>query len=193
MPHKNLTTDYGAMHFAARKDLFEIQRTNNFEFIIPKAAFDNLRPYGENSETMILPDANENLRLSVASTSIPHFAQSIIEVQRGNTTTNYAGKITWEPMEVQFYDFIGAKTKDILMGWQAMSGNPIYQTVGQQDAYKITLNLAEYPPDYSEIVRLYRVVGCWITNLREDNSSSENNAGKKITATIKFDYAYPVY
>lgn len=193
MPHKNLTTDYGAQHFAAKKELFEIQRGNNFEFIIPKSGLDNLQFYGENGETQKVADANEIIRLSIAGTFLPHFSQNPIEVRRGNTAVKYAGVISWDAGEFQCYDFIGARTKDILMGWQAMSGNPRYQTVGQQVDYKMDCNILEYPPDYSTIVRTWKVEGCWISAIREDSMSADANSSRKISCTIQYDRAFPVY
>lgn len=193
MPHKNLTTDYGARHFAAKKELFEIQRGHNFELIVPKAGLEKLTFYGENGETQTVADANEIIRLSVAGAFIPHYSQNPIEVRRGNTSVKYAGVITWDAGEVQCYDFIGARTKDILMGWQALAGNPRYQTVGQQSDYKMDCNILEYPPDYSTIVRTWKLENCWISAIREDALSMDANGSRKISCTFQYDLAYPVY
>ena len=194
MPQKQLTTDKGAQHFAAKKELFEIQRGNNFEFVIPSDAFTNIQPFGQNAETHTVYNAAEHIRLSVSSASIPYFSQNVIEVRRGNTAVKYAGVLNYGAGSIRCYDMIGARTKDALMGWQARSGNPLYQTVGQQKDYKMDCYLLEYTPDYSELVRTWKVEGCWISSLSDDGYSVDSGgAAKQITAEIQFDRAYPVY
>lgn len=194
MPQRLQTTDKGAMHFAAKKELFEIQRGNNFEFVIPKGAFSSMTPFGEGAEVQTIDNANEIIRLSVSSASIPYFSQNVIEVRRGNTAVKYAGPISYGAGSIKCYDFIGARTKDILMGWQARSGNPLYQTVGQQADYKMDCFLQEYTPDYSELVRTWKVEGCWISDMSDDGYSVDSGgSAKQISVTLQFDRAYPTY
>ncbi len=175
----------GSYHFSDNKEMFEIQRGNNFDFVVSN--LDNITAYGMESKSF--PRAQENLRLSVSSASVPHFSQNAIEVRRGNTAVKYAGVLSWPDGELECYDFIGAETKDILMAWQARSGNPIYQTVGQQADYKCTANLIEYTPDYNHIVRTWRLDGCWISNISEDSYSQDANGARKIRCTIQYDRA----
>ena len=186
MAQQARATTVGAYHFSANKELFEIQRGNNFDFVIDKS-LDNLSAYG--NETKTFPKAQENIRLSVSSASVPHFSQNAIEVRRGNTAVKYAGVLSWSSGSIECYDFIGAETKDILMAWQARSGNPMYQTVGQQADYKVTANLIEYTPDYNQIVRTWRLDGCWISSIDEDAFSVDANGARKIRCTIEYDRA----
>ena len=127
--------------------------------------------------------------LSVSASSVPHFSQNPIEVRRGNTAVKYAGVISFPSGSLECYDFIGAEVKDILMAWQARSGNPMYQTVGQQADYKVTANLIEYTPDYNQIVRTWRLDGCWISSIDEDAFSVDANGARKIRCTIEYDRA----
>jgi hypothetical protein len=54
--------------------------------------------------------------------------------------------------------------------------------------------LLEYTPDYSELVRTWKVEGCWISSLSDDGYSVDSGgSAKQITAEIQFDRAYPVY
>ena len=193
MPQRMQTTDKGAAHFAAKKELFEIQRGNNFEFVIPADAFTDITPFGQNAETNTVRNAAENIRLSVSSANIPYFSQDVITVRRGNTAVKYAGVINYGNGSINCYDFIGARTKDALMGWQARSGNPLYQTVGQQKDYKMDCYLLEYTPDYTELVRTWKVEGCWISNMSDGGYGQNNTGSKEISVTIEFDRAYPVY
>ena len=176
----------GAYHFSANKELFEIQRGNNFDFIIDQS-LNNVSAYGDEAKTF--PNAQEIIRLSVSSASVPHFSQNPIEVRRGNTAVKYAGVLSWSSGSLECYDFIGAETKDILMAWQAKSGNPLYQTVGQQRDYKVSATLVEYTPDYNEIVRTWKLDGCWISSIEEDAYSVDANGARKIRCTIEYDRA----
>lgn len=190
MPKSNQATQIGSYHFSARKDLYEIQRGNNFEFIID-TSLNNITAWG--SDTKSFPNAQEYIKLSVASSTVPHFSQSAIEVRRGNTAVKYAGVISYNSGSIQCYDFIGAETKDILMAWQAKSGDPLNQTVGQQADYKVSATLVEYPPDYSEVVRTWKLDGCWISDISEEDFSVDADGSRRISVTIQYDRAYPVY
>lgn len=188
MAQKAQPTSVGSYHFSSNKSVYEIQRGNNFEFVID-SALNNVSAYG--AETKKFPNAQEYIRLSVAETSVPHYSQNAIEVRRGNTSVKYAGPISWGSGTLVCYDFIGAETLDILMAWQAQSGNPLYQTVGQQAEYKKTATLIEYTPDYSEKVRVWTIDGCWISNIQEENfSQSSGNDARRITCQIEYDRAY---
>lgn len=186
MAQQARATSVGAYHFSDNKELFEIQRGNNFDFVISDA-LNNIAAYG--NETKTFPRAKEMIRLSVSSASVPHFSQNAIEVRRGNTAVKYAGVLSWSSGSLECYDFIGAETKDILMAWQARSGNPMYQTVGQQADYKVTANLIEYTPDYNQIVRTWRLDGCWISSIDEDPFYVDANGARKIRCTIEYDRA----
>ena len=187
MAQQARATSVGAYHFSDNKELFEIQRGNNFDFVVSDD-LNNISAYG--NETKTFPRAKEMIRLSVSAASVPHFQQNAIEVRRGNTAIKYAGVLTWNSGSLECYDFIGAETKDILMAWQARSGNPMYQTVGRQADYKMTAYLIEYTPDYNEIVRTWRLDGCWISNIDEDGFSVDGGGqARKIRCTIEYDRA----
>ena len=61
-------TDIGSYHFSANKDIYEIQRGNNFEFIVD-SSLNNILAYG--SDTKTFPNAQEYIRLSVKASSSP--------------------------------------------------------------------------------------------------------------------------
>lgn len=187
MAQQARATTVGAYHFSANKELFEIQRGNNFDFVI-STRLNNMPAYGD--ESKFFPNASEYIRLSVSAASVPHFSQNVIEVRRGNTAVKYAGVITWPEGSLECYDFIGVETKDILMAWQAKAGNPLFQTVGLQSEYKYDANLIEYTPDYSKIVRTWKLEGCWISNMDEDQYSVDANGARKVRVTIQYDRAY---
>lgn len=187
MAQEARATQIGSYHFSADPEIYEIQRGNNFEFVID-SKLNGVAALGE--ETKTFARAQEYIRLSVSATSVPHFSQNPIEVRRGNTAVKYAGVITFPSGSLECYDFIGAEIKDILMGWQAKSGNPLTQQVGLQAEYKYPARLIEYTPDYKKKVRTWRLDGCWISNMDEDQYSVDANGSRKIRCTIEYDRAY---
>lgn len=187
----NTRSNVGAYHYSANKELFEIQRGNNFEFVIDKN-LDGINAFG--SQTKTFQNAQELIRLSVASVSAPHVNQNVIEVRRGNTGVKYAGTMSYGSGTLSVYDFIGAETADILMAWKAQAGNPLTQQVGLQADYKRTATLIEYSPDYEEITRTWVLEGCWISSISEgDFSVDEGGSARRLNATLEYDRAYVTY
>lgn len=178
----------GTYHLAANTNLYEIQRTNNFEFIVTdidgimKAGMQG----GEANGT--IANAQEILRLSVVSSTIPHFSQNPIEVKRGNSTMKFAGVPTFEAGTLKLNDYIGAATKEVLMAWQNLSYNVVTEKVGLASDYKKDCYLVEYTPD-NQKVRQWKLHGCWISKLNESEYNSEQNDKKQIDVTIEYDRA----
>lgn len=181
---------HGSMHLANNPHLYEVQRNNNFEFIV-----DNLdgilRAGATGAEANAkIKNAQELLRLSVTKAFIPHFQQEVVPIKRGNSTLKYAGVPTFEGGTVEFNDFVGAQTKDILMAWQNLTYNVKTELVGSvmTKNYKKDCTLMEYTPDY-KLVRSWTLHGCWISQLSEGEYSAEDGGKHAITATIQYDWA----
>lgn len=179
---------HGAYVLADNPNLYEIQRTNNFEFIVTD--IDNiLRAGAGGSETTsTIDNAQEILRISVSGAFVPHFTQETIPIRRGNSVQKFAGVPTFQEGRIQLNDYIGADTKAVLMAWQNLSYNVRTEKVGLVTDYKKDCYLVEYTPDYQE-VRRWRLHGCWISALEETEYSHENNDKHGITATIQYDRA----
>ena len=178
----------GTYVLADNPNLYEIQRENNFEFIVTD--IDNiLRAGAQGSETNArIPNAQEVLRISVVSAPIPHFTQNAIEIRRGNSVVKAAGVPTFNSGNLVVNDYIGADTKAVLMAWQNLSYNVTTEKVGLMSDYKKDAYLIEYTPDYQQ-VRKWRLHGCWISSLSEGEYNQENNGKHQITATIEYDRA----
>lgn len=178
----------GTHHLAANTNLYEIQRTNNFEFIvtdingIAKAGMVGGETNGK------IGNAQEIIRMSVVSSTIPHFSQNAIEVKRGNNTMKFAGVPTFESGTLKLNDYIGAATKEVLMAWQNLSYNVVTEKVGLASDYKKDCYLVEYTPDYQK-VRQWKMHGCWISKLSEGEYNHEQNDKKQIDVTIEYDRA----
>lgn len=178
----------GTYNLADNPNLYEIARSNNFEFII--SDFDNLQPASSNDSNMTkLQKGQEIIRMSVTRASVPHFTQEVIPVRRGNNVIKYAGVPSFSEGSLVVNDYIGAQTKDYLMAWQNLSYNVITEKVGLVQDYKKNCTLIEYSPDY-QVVRSWTLYGCWISGLSEDEFDSDNgNSTRRVTATIQYDHA----
>ena len=106
-----------AGHLASDNTLYEPARSNNFEFVVMD--IDDLLDAGVQEEFASDEDYIKNgqdvIRVSVISSSVPHFDLSTIEIKRGNSTVKFAGNPTFSDGELKLNDFVGARTKDILM------------------------------------------------------------------------------
>ena len=181
----------GTYHLANRPDLFEIQRNNNYEFIVTNID-DLIRPGMLGDETNAkLKDAQNMLRLSVTQAFIPHFTQAPIEIKRGNNTLKYAGIPQFGEGTIQFNDFIGADVKTILMAWQNMSYSVYTEKVAslQRTPYKKNCYLLEYPPDYFAPHRKWIIGGCWISGISESEFTNDNGDKHQVSCTIQYDWA----
>ena len=101
----------------------------------------------------------------------------------------FAGTPSYDTGNIQFYDYIGAGTKEVLMAWQNLSYNYKTQKVGLVQDYKKDCYLIEYSPDF-QVVRRWVLKGCWISALSEDAYDSDSNNAHMISGTITYDYSY---
>jgi len=180
----------GTYHMANASNLYEIQRGNNFEFVVVFGEEPLIRAGLTTPDdwTKTPGEAQEILRMSVSEAFIPHFTQNAVEVKRGNTTIKYAGTPEFQGGELTFNDFIGADTKSILMAWQNLSYNVATEKVGLASDYKKEALLIEYTPDLQK-VRQWHLYGCWISALSESSYSSENSDKHQVSCTITYDKA----
>lgn len=181
----------GTYRLADNPQLYEIQRTNNFEFVVTD--LDNIKRAGAvgTEKDAYLTNGQEILRMSVSSAFVPHFTQQPISVKRGNNEMKFAGVPTFDAGELTFNDFIGAEVKAYLMAWQNLSYDVNTERVGSLDVtnYKKDCYLIEYTPDYRK-VRQWILKGCWISALKEGAYSHDNNNKQQINVTIQYDKGY---
>lgn len=175
---------YGAYHLADNPTLYDVQRDNNFEFVVM-----GIETLVNVAKGKTIVNAQNTLKFSVVSSTIPMFSQEPIVVRRGNSVVKYAGIPTFEDGQVVVNDYIGADTKSILMSWQNLSYDVRTEKVGRAENYKKTCYLMEYTPDY-KLVRTWKLFGCWVSGLSESEFSNENSGKKTVTAKISFDKAY---
>lgn len=182
-----LNAGHGTYHLADNPNIYEIQRSNNFEFVIMNIN-DILRAGMPDEQRNHLKNAQEVLRMSVSGAPIPHFTQQPIEVKRGNSTLKYAGNPSFDSGTITLNDYIGADTKAALMAWQNKSYDVRTEKVGLVQDYKKDAYLIEYTPDM-QIVRQWKLHGCWVSGISESDYSSDSNDKHTITVTIQYDRA----
>lgn len=177
-------------HIADNPAIYEPARTNNFEFVI--TGIDNLLKSGVTEggdDDDYVTNGQEIIRLSVNKATVPHFTQGEISISRGNVKTYFAGQLEFGDGSIEVVDYIGASGKSVLMAWQALSGKAVNGLVGRAVNYKKECQLVEYSPDYSQKIRSWRLIGCWVKGLSESEFNQENADKKIVTATIRFDRA----
>ena len=186
MPQDNT---YGTYHLANNPALYDPMRNNTFEFVV--TGLDKLLRVGADGseENAYITNAQEVLRLSVDSASIPMFTQEVIPVKRGNSTIKFAGTPSFASGSLVVNDWIGADSKSALMAWQNLSYNVKTDRVGNAADYKKDCWLIEYTPDYTKQVRQWQLKGCFISGLSEDAYSMSSDGKKTISATIEYDRA----
>lgn len=188
--HEISDIPHGARHIADNPNQYEIQRSNNFMFVVPFIE-DLLRPgmIGNEDNAYIPADFAQNaLRIAVNSAAVPHFTQEPIVVRKGNTQVRFAGVPTFQAGNFNFVDYIGADIADILQAWQALSYDIRTEKVGLVEDYKRDCYLCVYTPDF-QLVRRYIMHGCWVSQLSEGEFSEDNNDKRMIQAQITYDWA----
>ena len=163
--------------------LYEPARSTDFELFV----------YGLSDlvEGTSEEEAQEVIRIAVATAPVPHYTINPIRQRRGNSTQTFAGTPEFDQGEIQLYDWIGVNTKSILLAWQKKASNLETGKTGILTDYKKNAVLCEYSPD-GQIVRAWDIYGCWINAVREDPfNHADNQAERRITATMQYDMAIP--
>lgn len=176
----------GVNYLADNIERFEPARNNTFVFytsgLADKIDVSNVNNYAD-------ADPDSVIKLSVKSSSVPHFSIQKATINRGNSQMHFAGKPEFKDGSIVLNDYIGAGIKDVLMAWQRCAYNPETEKVGYAKDYKVTGYLLEYTPDF-QLIRTWILKGCWLSEISEDNFDHDSAELRKITATIVYDKAY---
>ena len=185
-----MQTNFGTFHLADNPKAYQPVRTNNFRFIVQ--GLDRLLRLGgdANNEDDYINNAQEVIDFSVVSFDEPGFSQEPISINRGNSTIYFAGKASYSAGSLVINDFAGADGKSVLRAWQALSYNPIDDTIPSSERYKIDATVLEYTPD-NKLLNYWELKGCWVTNLTVTGYDNNNPGIKTITASIRYDRAIP--
>ena len=180
----------GAYHLSDNPTLYEPARSNTFEFVVTRLGQLLRAGYSaDQSNAYLGTNAEELLRISVVSSTVPTFSQEPIIIRRGNSVMKAAGIPTFKAGSLVINDYLGADGKSILMAWQNLSYNVKTEKVGRMKDYKKDCYLLEYSPDY-QLVRTWKLKGCWISDLTMPDFNQEEGGKRQITASIEYDAAF---
>lgn len=180
----NFTPSYIGAHHMVGNDVFEPQRTNNFEIQFP-----NLGKLTSAQGGMEFENPGESISLSVKS--VGELSQNIdnIAVHYGNNAIKFAGKPSLNDISVTINDFIGMDTERILEAWSALVYNKYSQKVGRASVYKTDAYLLEYAPDGTN-VKAWKLEGCWPGTISYGGYSQDGGSIREITLTLNVDFAF---
>jgi len=209
------TNKLGTYHISSDLQNYETARSNFFSLIIeglndllyPEFSYNGENPanqYVTGGKDIKKKLAKDVIKLSINKAFAPHFSLGVIPIQRGNSVVKFADTPTWDDNKtLEFQDFVGLETKTVLMAWQALAYDVMSDTQGRAGDYKLDINgqkvarkgykknctLVEYTPDF-QVVRYWKLIGCWISSLNEDDFDVTNSGGgRRITVTFEYDRA----
>ena len=167
-------------------------KKNFFEFVVEDLG-DLLKPGIEEElaeDADYITNGQEVIRLTVHETSVPHFELATLSIRKGNSVVKYAGVPTFNEGSLVCDDMIGAQSKAVLEAWQNLAYNVVTDKGGRAINYKHNAVLIEYTSDHVR-VRSWKLIGCWISNITEDNYNQETDDIQRVTCTIQYDRAIP--
>ena len=171
---------------------YQPAKKNFFEFIVED--LDNLLKPGVEvdlaEDSDYIRNGQEVIRLTVNKAPVPHFELNDIEIRKGNSIVHYAGTPTFSDGTLEVDDMIGAQSKAVLEAWQNLAYNVVTDKGGRAIDYKKNATLIEYTSDHVK-VRSWRLIGCWIKNISEDDYDKTNDDLVRLQGTIRYDRAIP--
>lgn len=176
---------------------YQPAKGNFFEFVVENLG-DLLKPGIEEDlaeDQDYILNGQEVIRITVHETSVPHFELATLSIRKGNSVVKYAGVPTFNEGTLICTDLIGAQSKAVLEAWQNLAYNVVTDKGGRAytadgRGYKREATLLEYTADHVR-VRSWKLIGCWISNITEDNYNAETDDIRRVTCTIQYDRAIP--
>lgn len=188
-----MNNELSAVHISNNLGSYEAARSGFFSLIVDERLNDVIRAsytgdHAEAPESEKIANVQEILKLNVTNAPVPHFQLTKLSYKRGNDTVNFAGVPEFQDGEITVDDVVGLDTKSILMAWQGLAYNVHTRKGGRMKDYKYDCTLCEYTQDF-ELVRSWKLYGCWISNISEDAFNKEQDGKRAIRATIVYDRA----
>ena len=183
-----------AQHISTNLANYEAARSGFFSFIVSglnnivKSTYSGGDPEAAQASDRYGSNTEEVIKLNVVKSSVPHFSLEVLEYRRGNEVVKFAGVPTLEAGSLTVDDVVGLDTKGILMAWQALGYDVHTRRGGRMVNYKRDCTLVEYTQDYQQI-RQWKLYGCWISEISEDDFDKESDGKRQVTATIQYDRA----
>lgn len=186
----NINDGLSAYHLGSTHRAYQPAKKNFFEFIVEDLT-NLLKPGVEQElaqEADYITDGQEVIRLTVNKAPVPHYELNEIEIRKGNSSVWYAGTPTFSEGTLEVDDMIGANSKAVLEAWQNLAYNVLNDQGGRAINYKKNCTLIEYTSDHVK-VRSWKLIGCWIKGISENDYDKESDDLQRVQATIRYDRA----
>lgn len=186
----NINDGLSAYHLGSTHRAYQPAKKNFFEFIVEDLT-SLLKPGVEQElaqEADYITDGQEVIRLTVNKAPVPHYELNEIEIRKGNSSVWYAGTPTYSEGTLEVDDMIGANSKAVLEAWQNLAYNVLTDQGGRAMNYKKNCTLIEYTSDHVK-VRSWKLIGCWIKGISENDYDKESDDLQRVQATIRYDRA----
>lgn len=186
----NINDGLSAYHLGSTHRAYQPAKKNFFEFIVEDLTR-LLKPGVEQElaqESDYITDGQEVIRLTVNKAPVPHYELNEIEIRKGNSSVWYAGTPTFSEGTLEVDDMIGANSKAVLEAWQNLAYNVLNDQGGRAINYKKNCTLIEYTSDHVK-VRSWKLIGCWIKGISENDYDKESDDLQRVQATIRYDRA----
>ena len=184
----------GAYHISNNTVEYNPQRKNNFTLIV-NGLGDLPRQYsvdqsmGDLGDVDIIRNGQEQIALALISCTVPTITQNPIEINRGNSTIKFAGKPSFNTLNIEAYDYIGSDVKDTLLAWQYQCYNNRYDYVGSAWDYKKDCQLLQLTPD-GTLVRYWDIKGAWLQSVTPgDFNMGSGDEAQTVQAELVYDWA----
>lgn len=184
--------DLSAQHINSHLEDYEHARSGFFQLLVefeeplikPDFALE------EPEEEDYITNGADVIRLSVDSTTVPHFSVSDITIERGNSIVHFAGKPQWNSGTFVCRDLVGLHTKEVLMAWQRLTYDPITDRGGRGFKYKKKATLIEYTQDFVEI-RRWDLIGLFPLGVEEGEfDKTKGEETRNLTVNFVYDRAF---
>lgn len=175
-----------AMHISNDYRRYEAGRSGFFTFMA--TGLSGLRRPDSASSAFIGDNPEDVLRLNVVKAPMATYRLNKLQYKRGNEIINMAGTPEWKNGSITVDDIVGVDTKGILHAWQALAYNVHTGAGGRMANYKKNCYLLEYTQDY-QLIRKWWLVGCWISEITEQDFDKTSDAARQVSATIEYDKA----
>lgn len=187
----NNSRTLGAYHIANNGLEYNPQRKNTFMLIVHD--LNNLPRVGavagSTGTENVIANGQEQIMIGLKSCSVPVITQSPIEIDRMNSKIKFAGKPTFNTLDMEAYDYMGSDVKDTLLAWQNLSYNGKYDYVGRAASYKKKCELLQLTPD-AQIVRYWDIYGAWLGSVTPGSfDMTDGDTAQTVQAELIYDYA----
>lgn len=130
------------------------------------------------------------LSLSLTTCDLPKESTDTITVPYMHSEMYYAGRTTYEAINLKFKDFVDPNIYKAILNWRKMVWDPITMRGGLPADYKKIGSLTMYNPNF-EVRRVYKLIGAFPLDCSPTGLDQGSSSQVEISVTLKIDKAIP--